>query len=84
MHPFPHCLGCRFPIYKYRPEFEKRRAEKYRKLGIIGAYARANTEHEAKCKDIFDELGVMNYCCRSHLISGTYFDDDRYGAKSFM
>lgn len=82
MHPFPHCLGCRFPVYKYRAEFIKRREERFKKIGINGAYARANTERNAECGDIFDDLGVVNYCCRSAIMTGTNFDDDRYGAKS--
>jgi DNA-directed RNA polymerase subunit N (RpoN/RPB10) len=83
MHPQSICSGCRFPIYKFQKKFEAQRDARYKDLGITPAFARANTLKETNCNDIFDSLGVKLWCCRMHMVSGTYYADSCYGPKTF-
>lgn len=78
MHPYPICPCCRFPIYKKQREYNVLRAAKFKDSGILPEYARLNTSIDMTTNDIFDKLGIKNLCCRSHMLTGTYFTYDVY------
>ena len=81
MHPYPICKSCRFPLYKYQGIFDGKRATKYAEIGIDPNYSRVNAVKDVPLGDILDELGIKNPCCRCSMLTGTWFEHERYGVR---
>lgn len=84
MHEYQYCTSCRFPIFYFIAEYQKRRLAKFRDISVLPEYIRNNNDYQMRTDDIFDTIGVSNLCCRKEIMTGTRFFDEIYSSHIGM
>jgi DNA-directed RNA polymerase subunit N (RpoN/RPB10) len=73
------CFSCGLPIGDradlFRTMREKRVRQILQKRGTIAPQAAIDVGLQVDCSDILDLLGVVEDCCRLHLVSAMEFSD---------
>ncbi len=73
------CFTCGLPIGDRADLFCAMRAKRVRETlktrGTVAPQAEIDVGLQLDCSDILDSLGIMNDCCRAHIVSAMIFSD---------